>query len=62
MKVLVRMTWSEGKNQWHMETLDGTFIQEFYNCSTFQRLFKGLDKDMGKLFKITVEEYIDDGK
>lgn len=54
------MTWSHGKNQWHMETPDGTFIQEFYNCSTFQRLFNGLTKDEGKLYKVTVEEYINE--
>jgi len=57
MRIVVRMTWSSGKNQWHMELPDGTFIQEFYYCENVSKLFSGLSKDKPKLYKITVEEY-----
>lgn len=57
MKIIVKMTWSEGKNQWHMELPDGTFIQEFYYCANISKLFKDLDKDKPKLYSVEVLEW-----
>ena len=56
MKIVVKMTWSKGKNQWHMELPDGTFIQELYYCANLAKLFKDLDKDKPKLYTVEVKE------
>ena len=50
------MRWVEGKNQWHMETVGGVFVQEFYSCAVFNRLFRGLDKNKVKVYEVIVEE------
>lgn len=57
MKIIVRMTWSQAKNQWHMELPNGVFIQELYYCDNLKKLFKNLDKDKPKLYTIEVEDY-----
>ena len=60
MKIIVKMTWSAGKNQFHMELPDGVFIQELYYCDNLKKLFKGLDKTKPKLYTIEVKEFNND--
>jgi hypothetical protein len=57
MKILIRIKWVEGKNQWHMELPDGTFIQEFYGCDSFLRLFDTPKKKKPLLYTVEVKPY-----
>jgi len=58
MKICVKMTWVEAKDQWHMTLPDGTFLQELYDCNSIKRLFGTLDKEKPpRLYTLEVQDF-----
>jgi hypothetical protein len=54
MKFVVQMKWIEARNEWHMETLDGNILQEFFHCENIPRIFLDIDKNKLNKYLISV--------
>jgi len=52
--VEVNLIWVQPKSMWVMETLDGSMIQEFFNCDKMQTYFEGLDKKKPQTYQICI--------
>lgn len=48
------LKWVEAKNQWHLETVNGHLLQEFFNCDSFSSFFPSPKKDKLNLYKIEI--------
>ena len=57
-KVYVKMKWAKDDDKWHMKSLDGFHLQEFYNCKFVNHIFENLDKQQQKKYIVNVEELI----
>lgn len=57
MKIIVKIKWVSNKNQWHMEMTNGNFINEFYNCPAFQKIFKELNKKKSNLYTVEIQKW-----
>lgn len=55
MNIIVKIEFNEKENKWHMMLPDGTFIQEFYPCENFRRMFDEPDKEKPVLYKLKIE-------
>lgn len=55
----IRLTWNNSTEQWRMSWAgavnDGKFIQEFFDCPTFSRIFPGVSKVQPTVWKVKTE-------
>lgn len=57
MNIVVKIKFIEAEDKWHMTLPDGTFIQEFYPCENFHRLFDAPSKECETLYKLKIERF-----
>jgi hypothetical protein len=51
----IRIHWNKDTEQWYMTTMRGRFIQEFYDCENFGRLFPKKSKFKSTTWKLKAE-------
>jgi len=51
----IGMIWLQKDRKYLMEELDGTAIQEFWNCKKVQKRFENISKETPQLYKLTIE-------
>ena len=57
MKSVLKMKWVEGKNEWHVMTLDDKRLFELPDCGSIAKYFDNtLNKTKEKLYIISVSQ------
>lgn len=57
MNIVVKIKFVESEDKWHMMFPDGTFIQEFYPCENFHRIFDHPDKGKETIYRVAVKRF-----
>jgi hypothetical protein len=58
----VRISWNKATEQWRMEwASNGMFVQEFFDCENFHRVFKNASKKKPTIYRMRAEYVVSEG-